>query len=123
MLAVIPHLGENIPGCRDDRRLKDVTHNWRMNANRVLYVDAASAYNAALQMWRAGIPAGPSSGAALLGLCDYLIGMNTEGTLASLRGCDGKIHCIFPCPDTLSPYWNEVRRFGSNVQNPIRIAS
>ena len=122
-LAVIPHLGEDIPGCRDDRRLKDVTHDWQSCADHRLYVDAASAYRASLALWNAGIPAGPSSGAAFVGVCEFLMQMDKDGNLPALRNAEGTINCSFPCPDTLYPYWSEVQRHCSSSPGQIRLAS
>jgi cysteine synthase len=122
MVAVIPHGGEDIPGCRDERRLKDVTHDWRSCADHVGYVTGGSAYRASLAMWRAGIPAGPSAGAALVGLCDYLAKARAERRLTGLRGPDGTVQCLFPCADLLSPYWDELQRHASDVGDRVKIA-
>jgi cysteine synthase len=123
VIAVIPHLGEDIPGCRDDRRLQDVTHDWRSCADHHFYVDAAGAYTASLVLWNAGIPAGPSSGAAFVGVCEFLSKMDTEGALDGLRNAEGTINCSFPCPDTLYPYWSEAQRYFSDSSCQVRLAS
>jgi cysteine synthase len=122
-LAVIPHLGEDIPGCRDDRRLKDVTHDWQSCADHRLYVDAASAYGASLALWNVGIPAGPSSGAAFVGVCELLTQIDQDGMLPSLRNAEGTINCTFPCPDTLYAYWSEVQRYRLSSPRQIKLAS
>jgi cysteine synthase B len=122
-IAVIPHLGEHIPGCRDDRRLKEVTHDWRSCADFLRYVEASNAYKASLALWNAGIPAGPSSGAALVGVCDFLLRLNAEGGLSALRNVEGTLNCLFPCADTLYPYWGEALRYACDSPSSVRLAS
>ena len=107
-IAVIPALGEEIPGCRDEERLREVTLEWKRYADHRIYVLRSQAFRASLELWKTGIPAGPSSGAGLFGLRKVLLHKLRDGTLDDLRGEDRSIVAMVCCADTLYPYLGEV---------------
>ncbi|HLL26090.1 MAG TPA: pyridoxal-phosphate dependent enzyme [Xanthobacteraceae bacterium] len=113
LAAAIPHLGQDIPGCRDDRRLREIRFDWRSYVDHKYYLSAPSAMRSSLAMWKAGIPAGPSSGAALLAAMDFLLREKKSHRLEHYRGADGAIHVLFVCPDTLYPYFSQAQQLCS----------
>ena len=60
-----------------------------------------------MELCRAGIVAGPSSGFALQGLLQFLSQQKKRGTLDTMRNEDGEIVAVFICPDSPFPYVEE----------------
>jgi len=110
-VGAIPHLGQDIPGCRDDNRLREVRFEWRSCVDYKCYVSAVDAFRASLQMWAAGIPAGPSAGAAFLAVCDFLIREKNDNRLDGYAAADGSIYAMFVCADTLYPYFQQAKEY------------
>ncbi len=108
-VGAIPHQSQDIPGCRDDKRLKEVRFDWHACVDDKCYISAPDAFRASLQMWAAGIPAGPSAGAAFLAVCDFLIREKTDKRLGSYAAADGSIYAMFVCADTLYPYFQQAK--------------
>jgi cysteine synthase len=104
VVATMPYLGQEIEGTRDEERLRQVTHDWREVATAVDPIDELVARRVSALLNESGIPAGPSSGAALRSADHYLLQRMADRTLDELRNADGTIGVILPFADTLYPY-------------------
>jgi cysteine synthase len=104
VVATMPYLGQEIEGTRDEERLRQITHDWRGIATAIDPIDELVARRVSALLNEAGIPAGPSSGAALRSADHFLLQRMAEGTLDALRNRDGSIGVLLPFADTLYPY-------------------
>ena len=104
VIATMPYLGQNIDGTRDSRRLKEVNFLWQELADHKRRLDVRVAQAVSVELHKAGIHAGPSSGAALATLNHYLLELAETDGLDSLRNQDGSIVVITTFADTLFPY-------------------
>ena len=97
-----------VPGVRTEKLLKMVGFDWRDHVDQIEDIETGESYHQSLEMSRAGIVVGPSSGLALAGLLQYLRAHKKAGTLDQMRkGETGEITCVFPCPDGPMPYLDE----------------
>ncbi len=103
-IATMPYLEQNIDGTRDSRRLKEVSFPWQELADHKRRIDARVAQAVSIELHRAGIHAGPSSGAALATLSHYLLELAETDSLDSLCDREGSIVAITTFADTLFPY-------------------
>ncbi len=90
-----------IPGVRSLARLEDVAFDWRSETNYQVGAGTNESYKKSLDLCRAGLMAGPSSGFALAGLLRFL---ENETDLDQFRNSDGEIVAAFVCCDTPFPY-------------------
>ena len=67
-------------------------------------VETRESFKKSLELCRAGLMAGPSSGFALVGLLKFLRGREAASTLDGLRNADGEVIATFICADTPLPY-------------------
>jgi cysteine synthase len=104
VVATMPYLGQEIEGTRDDERLREVTHDWRDIATAIDPIDELVARRVSALLNESGIPAGPSSGAALRSADHFLLQRMADGSLDRLRSEDGAVGVIVPFADTLYPY-------------------
>lgn len=104
VVATMPYLGQEIEGTRDEERLRQVTHDWRTVATAVDPIDELVARRVSALLNESGIPAGPSSGAALRSADHYLLQRMADRTIDELRNADGTVGVILPFADTLYPY-------------------
>jgi cysteine synthase B len=104
IVATMPHVGQSIGGTRDAERLKEIRHDWRALDPVVQPIDHDAAEAAGRRLNDAGIPGGPSSGAAFGAAEQLLLDRLAAGTLDALRGDDGTIAVIVPFADTIYPY-------------------
>ncbi|HKD21826.1 MAG TPA: pyridoxal-phosphate dependent enzyme [Rhizomicrobium sp.] len=104
IVATMPHPGQSIGGTRDAERLKEIRHDWRALDPVIQPIDQAAALAASRLLDDAGIPGGPSSGAAFGAAEQFLLDRLAAGTLDALRGDDGTIGVILPFADTVYPY-------------------
>jgi cysteine synthase B len=107
VVGIICDDGEAIPGMRDEARLGKIGLNWR-EADEIRKVNSIDAYFASLRLTQAGLPCGPSAGAALWGLLGTLSLRRKHGTLDQLRNQDGNVFAVVPVVDSLAPYWDKV---------------
>lgn len=97
-----------VPGVRTQKLLKMVGFDWQPHVDVIEDVETAKSYRKSLELSRAGIIVGPSSGLALTGLLQYIDHLKASAGLEDLRsGDDGDIVCVFPCPDGPLPYLDE----------------
>jgi len=104
VIATMPYLDQNIDGTRDSRRLKEVGFLWQDLADHKRRLDARVAQAVSIELHRAGIHAGPSSGAALATLGHYLLELAETDGLDGLCDQAGSIVAITTFADTLFPY-------------------
>ena len=97
-----------IPGVRSIERLQEVSFDWEAEVPHRVGAGTAESYKKSLDLCRAGLMAGPSSGFALAGLLRFLAG---QADLDSFRNSDGDVVAVFVCCDTPFPYLDSTRRF------------
>jgi len=95
---------DSIPGVRSVRRLEEVVLKWRDTIDFLLEVETKESFKKSLDLCRAGVLAGPSSGLALIGLLTFLKERKRTDTLDQLRNRDGEVIAVFVCPDTALLY-------------------
>ena len=93
-----------VPGVRSWCRLEEVSLDWKKGIDHKLEAHASESYLASLSLIQHGILGGPSSGFALMGLRKFLELKKRDGKLDELRNDQGKVVCVFMCPDTMHPY-------------------
>ncbi len=92
-----------VPGVRTDNLLREVAFRWRRHIDHQEEVGTVESFRLSLELCRAGILVGPSSGFALGGLYNYLEKQDLE---------DGKEKiAVFVCPDSPFPYIDEYYEF------------
>ncbi len=108
-----------VPGVRTEKLLRLVGFDWRSHVEFIERVETGESYRLSMEMSRAGILAGPSSGLALCGLLQHLRKSSQDGTLDEVRNQeDGEIICVFPCPDGPFPYLDEYFKYLDRSQFP-----
>jgi len=101
-----------VPGVRTEKLLKMVGYDWQPHVDRIERFETGKSYQLSLDLSRAGIIVGPSSGMALGGLLSYLDTLKATGGLDELRDPEsGEITCVFPCPDGPLPYLDEYFKY------------
>jgi cysteine synthase len=96
--------GEAVPGVRSMARLREIEFDWKSAADAIVEVGTVESYKRSMQLCRAGIVAGPSSGFALVALQRFLEEKKKDSTLDKLRNADGEIVTVFICSDTPFAY-------------------
>jgi cysteine synthase len=93
-----------VPGVRSIARLREIALPWRESADAIVEVETRESFKKSLELCRAGLMGGPSSGFALAGLLKFLHSWKEEQSLDSLRNADGEVLATFVCADTPLPY-------------------
>ncbi|RWA08274.1 hypothetical protein EKO27_g6835 [Xylaria grammica] len=106
-LGVVTAAGDRVPGPRSYALLAPVKFPWKEATDHIEHVGSYDSYSLSLDMCRQGIICGPSSGFNLKGLFQYLEKCKADGSLTSLAGPDGGIHCVFMCCDLPYQYIEE----------------
>ncbi len=96
-----------VPGVRTKSLLAHIAFDWNADIDSLQEVAARESYEKSLELSRAGLVAGPSSGFAYAGLLHYLSAAARDGRLRRMRRRDGEIIAVFLCPDTPYPYIDE----------------
>ncbi len=92
-----------IPGVRTSERLKEIKFQWQDAVDSRVEVKTKDSFKKSLELCRAGLMAGPSSGFALAGLLSFL-NQQPAQSLDALRNENGEVVAAFVCPDTPLPY-------------------
>lgn len=93
---------------------------WRAAVDTIEEVGSPESYRLSLEMSREGLICGPSSGFNLQGLYNYIQKQKSSGTLETLRGDDGNIHCVFMACDLPYQYLGEYfDKLGEKVFHPL----
>jgi len=90
-----------IPGVRSMDALKEVEFDWASELPNRVGAGTTESYKQSLDLCRAGLMAGPSSGFALAGLLRFL---REQPNLDRFRNADDEVICAFVCGDTPFPY-------------------
>ncbi len=90
-----------IPGVRSMEGLKEVEFDWASELLNRVGAGTSESYKQSLDLCRAGLMAGPSSGFAFAGLLRFL---REQPNLDRFRNADNEVVCAFPCGDTPFPY-------------------
>ncbi len=96
-----------VPGVRTPNLLREIAFDWRQATDHVEEVGTKESFERSLELCRAGIVAGPSSGFAFQGLLQFLFKQKEAGKLDDIRNDDGEIVAVFVCPDSPFPYIDE----------------
>jgi cysteine synthase len=93
--------GNAVPGVRSMDGLAEISFDWQSEISQPIGATTKESFKKSLDLCRAGLVAGPSSGFAYAGLIRFL---NEQGDLDGLRNKTGEVVCAFICPDTPFPY-------------------
>ncbi|KAL1962022.1 hypothetical protein VTN77DRAFT_666 [Rasamsonia byssochlamydoides] len=120
-LGVCTAAGDRVPGPRSYALLQPVEFPWRAAVDTIEEVGSYDSFSLSLELCRAGLICGPSSGFNLQGLCQMLEKRRQSGSLGDLAGPDGLIHCVFLCCDLPYQYIDEYfHKLGAEKFHPIR---
>lgn len=112
--------GDRVPGPRSYALMSPVEFPWRAAVDTIEEVGSPESYRLSLEMSREGLICGPSSGFNLQGLYNFLQKQKSEGSLDTLRGDDGNIHCVFMACDLPYQYLGEYfDKLGEEVFHPL----
>jgi cysteine synthase len=108
------HLDERsaVPGVRSRETLKEVAFDWCKELRFVVEASTKESYKKSLDLLRAGLIAGPSSGFALAGLLRFF---EQQRCLDPFRNANGEVVAAFICCDTPFPYLDKY----STILDPI----
>jgi len=87
-----------VPGVRTSNLLKEIAFDWKSVLNHQEEVGTVESFKMSMELCRAGLFVGPSSGFALVGLLNHLSKQKLSG--------EEKI-AVFVCPDSPFPYIDE----------------
>ena len=90
-----------VPGVRSMDGLAEVSFDWRSEISHPVGVGTKESFKKSLDLCRAGLMAGPSSGFAYAGLLSFL---REQPDLDRFRNKKGEVVSTFICPDTPFPY-------------------
>lgn len=93
---------EAVPGVRSEAKLREVSLDWASGADAIVDVKARESYKRSVELCRAGMVCGPSSGFVLAGLLHYF--ESDPSRIEQLRNDDGEVVAAFVCGDTPLPY-------------------
>ncbi len=88
-----------VPGVRTQNLLQEIAFDWKKYTDTVEEIGTVESFKKSLELCRAGIMAGPSSGFALAGLLKYLSEENLNTNQEKIA--------VFICPDSPLPYIDE----------------
>ena len=100
-----------VPGPRTEKLLQLIGFKWQKHVDVVQEAETIAAYQKSMELSRMGIFVGPSAGLSLVGLLKYLQELKDGQALNALRDKNGKILCVFICPDTPIPYLDEYFKY------------
>jgi len=104
-----------VPGVRSIQRLGEISFDWESGVPNRVGAATAESYKMSLELCRAGLMAGPSSGFALAGLNRFL---EQQTDLDQYRNSNGEVISVFICCDTPFPYLDKY----STILNPADFA-
>lgn len=95
-IGVIRKPNNPVPGVRTKNLLQQIDFDWKKYTDFIEEVGTKESFKKSLELCRAGLMAGPSSGFAFAGLLNFLSKNNHKN-----------INCVFICPDSPLPYTDE----------------
>ena len=90
-----------VPGVRSMEGLAEISFDWQSEISEPVGVGTKESFKKSLDLCRAGLVAGPSSGFAYAGLLHFL---GEQRDLDSFRNKKAEVVATFICPDTPFPY-------------------
>lgn len=96
-----------VPGVRTPNLLRAIAFDWKDATDYIEEVGTKESFEKSLELCRAGIVVGPSSGFALQGLLQFFVKQKELGKFDGMRNKDGEIVAVFICPDGPFPYIDE----------------
>ena len=90
-----------VPGVRSMEGLAEISFDWQSEISQSVGAGTKESFKKSLDLCRAGLVAGPSSGFAYAGLLRFL---GEQSDLDGFRNKKGEVLCTFICPDTPFPY-------------------
>ncbi|KAG6354322.1 hypothetical protein INS49_004927 [Diaporthe citri] len=119
-VGVCTKAGDRVPGPRSYALMSPVEFPWRAAVDTIEEVGSPESYKLSLELSREGLICGPSSGFNLQGLYNYIQKQKSNGTLETLRGDDGNVHCVFMACDLPYQYLGEYfDKLGEEVFHPL----
>jgi cysteine synthase/rhodanese-related sulfurtransferase len=106
-VGVVRQPNNPVPGVRTPNLLRQIAFDWKSVVDRIEVVGTKESFERSMDLCRAGIVVGPSSGFALEGLFQFIRKQKENGSLDKFRNGDGEILAVFICPDGPFPYLNE----------------
>jgi len=96
--------GSSIPGPRGEGMIDKLGFPWRKAVDEVIAMDEKSAYGGSLELIRAGLFVGPSTGMQYRALLSKIKEYKRKKTLKNLRNKRGEVLATFVACDTMFPY-------------------
>jgi len=93
-----------VPGVRTPNLLKEIAFDWKKYVDHIEEIGTTESFKLSLELCRAGLMVGPSSGFALAGIINFMKEQKKSGALEKLKSKDGKIIACFICPDSPFAY-------------------
>ncbi|KAF4624026.1 hypothetical protein G7Y89_g14148 [Cudoniella acicularis] len=106
-VGVFTAVGDRVPGPRPFSLMEPVKFPWKAATDAREDVGSTDSFGISMQLSRAGLICGPSSGFNLKGLCQFLVKRKAAGTLKDLASPNGDINCVFICCDLPYQYLND----------------
>ncbi len=104
VLGVAIKEGSSIPGPRGEGAIDKLGLPWKKAVDEVIAIDEKSAYQKSLELVRAGLFVGPSTGMQYAGLLSKLQEHKRKGGLKKFRNRKGEVLATFVACDTMFPY-------------------
>lgn len=96
-----------VPGVRTPNLLREIAFDWKSATDFTEEIGTKESFEKSVELCRAGLVAGPSSGFALAGLLNFLSKEKETGSFDRFRNTDGEVVAVFICPDSPLPYLSE----------------
>ncbi len=96
--------GSSIPGPRGEDMIKKLGFPWWDVVDKTVPIDQQSAYKKSLELIRAGILVGPSTGMQLSMIEKIIPKMKKNKTLNKYKNKKGEVMVVFTAGDTMFPY-------------------
>lgn len=106
-IGVVRAPNNPVPGVRTQGLLSQIAFPWQNAIDHLQTVSTSAAYVRSLELCRAGLLVGPSSGFALQGVFDFIKQAKENKTLQRYKNKQGEIVVVFLCCDTPFPYVEE----------------
>lgn len=104
VVGVAIKTGSSIPGPRGEVAIHKLGLPWKNIVDEVVAIDTKSAFEKSMDLVRAGLFVGPSTGMQFAGLLSKLREYKKNKKLAKFRNQDGEVVCCFLACDTMFPY-------------------
>jgi len=99
-----------VPGVRTSNLLKEIAFDWKSNMDYHEEVGTVESFRKSMELCRAGILVGPSSGFALMGMLNHLSKQDLSSGAEKIA--------VFICPDSPFPYIDEYFEFLEEKEFP-----